>query len=229
MRAPLAWARPPGSASAFPHRRGAAGGRQRAAGGLGPAGRGRRPGARRRLEAGDVKRGLGHGGQCQPGHRAGVLVDHAPANVPHGGRRGQRRRAVPAADRQPHGGQRSRAGSARSGRARGTAADHRGHLAGHPRGDAGRDDQPARHGHAPLCRIFPIAVAGKTGTAQNEGELPHSWFVGYLPAENPEIAIVAMVENSGEGSAFAAPLFRQVAALYYGLEDEAPVVQGQGD
>jgi penicillin-binding protein 2 len=76
---------------------------------------------------------------------------------------------------------------------------------------------------------FPIAVAGKTGTAQNEGELPHAWFIGYLPAENPEIAIVAMVENSGEGSKFAAPIFRQVAALYFGLEDEAPEVQGEGD
>jgi penicillin-binding protein 2 len=76
---------------------------------------------------------------------------------------------------------------------------------------------------------FPISVAGKTGTARSEGELPHAWFVGYLPAENPEIAIVAMVEHSGEGSTFAAPIFRQVAALYYGLEDEAPVVQGQGD
>jgi penicillin-binding protein 2 len=76
---------------------------------------------------------------------------------------------------------------------------------------------------------FPIAVAGKTGTAQNEGELPHAWFVGYLPAQEPEIAIVAMIENSGEGSQFAAPLFRQVAALYYGIEDEAPDIQGEGD
>lgn len=75
---------------------------------------------------------------------------------------------------------------------------------------------------------FPYAVAGKTGTAQNEGELPHAWFVGYLPAEDPEIAIVAMLENSGEGSTFAAPLFRQVAEAYYGVgvetaeEAEAP-------
>jgi penicillin-binding protein 2 len=76
---------------------------------------------------------------------------------------------------------------------------------------------------------FPIAVAGKTGTAQNEGELPHAWFIGYLPAEEPEIAIVAMVENSGEGSEFAAPLFRQVAALYYGIEDQVPEIQGEGD
>ncbi|MFN2154194.1 MAG: penicillin-binding transpeptidase domain-containing protein, partial [Anaerolineae bacterium] len=76
---------------------------------------------------------------------------------------------------------------------------------------------------------FPIPVAGKTGTAQNEGELPHAWFIGYLPADDPEIAIVAMVENSGEGSTYAAPLFRQVAAAYYGIDEEAPEVQGQGD
>jgi penicillin-binding protein 2 len=76
---------------------------------------------------------------------------------------------------------------------------------------------------------FPYPVAGKTGTAQNEGELPHSWFVGYLPADRPEIAIVAMLENVGEGSTYAAPLFRQVAAAYYGIEEEVPQVEGQGD
>jgi penicillin-binding protein 2 len=76
---------------------------------------------------------------------------------------------------------------------------------------------------------FPYPVAGKTGTAQNVGELPHSWFIGYLPADQPEIAIVAMLENMGEGSTYAAPLFRQVAAAYYGIEEEVPEVEGQGD
>ena len=76
---------------------------------------------------------------------------------------------------------------------------------------------------------FPYAVAGKTGTAQNEGELPHAWFVGYLPAGDPEIAIVAMLENIGEGSTYAAPLFRLVAAAYYGVEQEILEVEGQGD
>jgi penicillin-binding protein 2 len=76
---------------------------------------------------------------------------------------------------------------------------------------------------------FDYPVAGKTGTAQNEGELPHAWFIGYLPAGDPEIAIVAMVENVGEGSTYAAPLFRQVAAAYYGIEEEVPKVEGQGD
>jgi penicillin-binding protein 2 len=76
---------------------------------------------------------------------------------------------------------------------------------------------------------FAYPVAGKTGTAQNEGELPHAWFVGYLPADDPEIAIVAMIENIGEGSSFAAPLFREVAAAYYGIDESAPEVEGQGD
>ena len=68
--------------------------------------------------------------------------------------------------------------------------------------------------------ITLMALAGKTGTSQNEGELPHAWFIGYLPADNPEIAIVAMIENVGEGSTFAAPLFRQVAEAYYDIAPE---------
>ncbi len=65
-----------------------------------------------------------------------------------------------------------------------------------------------------------VAVAGKTGTAEQpiEGELPHSWFAGYFPADDPEIAMVVMVENAGEGSTVAAPLFRQVVEGYYGWE-----------
>ncbi len=64
-----------------------------------------------------------------------------------------------------------------------------------------------------------VAVAGKTGTAQAPGEtsLPHSWFAGYFPAEAPEIAMVVMVENAGEGSTVAAPMFRQVVEAHYGL------------
>jgi penicillin-binding protein 2 len=76
---------------------------------------------------------------------------------------------------------------------------------------------------------FPLPVAGKTGTAQNEGELPHAWFIGYLPADEPEIAIVAMLENIGEGATYAAPLFRQVAEAYFGLETEKQPRAGDGD
>ena len=65
-----------------------------------------------------------------------------------------------------------------------------------------------------------VTTAGKTGTAQTGGEetLPHSWFTGYAPAEEPEIAIAVIMENAGEGSAVAAPIFRRVVELYYGIE-----------
>jgi penicillin-binding protein 2 len=63
-----------------------------------------------------------------------------------------------------------------------------------------------------------LAVAGKTGTAESGKEDPHSWFAGYAPADNPEIAMAVIVENSGEGSTFAAPLFRQVLEAYFGIE-----------
>ena len=64
-----------------------------------------------------------------------------------------------------------------------------------------------------------IPVAGKTGTAQAPGEtaLPHSWFAGYFPADDPEIALVVLAENAGEGSVVAAPMFRQVVEAFYGL------------
>jgi penicillin-binding protein 2 len=72
-----------------------------------------------------------------------------------------------------------------------------------------------------------IPVAGKTGTAQAPGEtsLPHSWFAGYAPSNcdslpegcEQQIAIVVLVENAGEGSSVAAPLFRQVIEAFFGL------------
>ena len=60
-----------------------------------------------------------------------------------------------------------------------------------------------------------MQVAGKTGTAESGQELPHAWFAGYAPAGDPQIAIVVVVENSGEGAKYAAPLFRQVLEAYF--------------
>jgi penicillin-binding protein 2 len=65
---------------------------------------------------------------------------------------------------------------------------------------------------------FSLPVAGKTGTAESGQSKPHAWFAGYAPAEDPEIAIVAVVENSGEGSEYAAPLFRQVVEAYFDIQ-----------
>jgi penicillin-binding protein 2 len=65
---------------------------------------------------------------------------------------------------------------------------------------------------------FGVAVAGKTGTAESGQEKPHAWFAGYAPADEPEIAIAVVVEHTGEGSTYAAPLWRQVAEAYFGIE-----------
>lgn len=59
-----------------------------------------------------------------------------------------------------------------------------------------------------------IPVAGKTGTAENPGGEPHAWFAGYAPATNPQLAVVVMIENGGEGSKVAAPIFRQIVEFY---------------
>jgi penicillin-binding protein 2 len=65
-------------------------------------------------------------------------------------------------------------------------------------------------------------IAGKTGTAQVVGlgkdtgkNKDHSWFVSYAPAFKPEIALVALIENSGFGAANAAPAVRGVYDVYY--------------
>ena len=68
-----------------------------------------------------------------------------------------------------------------------------------------------------------IAVAGKTGTAENPYGDPHAWFAGYAPADHPQIAVVVLVENGGEGSQVAAPLFRQVVEAFFKLQQgESP-------
>jgi penicillin-binding protein 2 len=68
-------------------------------------------------------------------------------------------------------------------------------------------------------RGLQIPVAGKTGTAESGSGKPHAWFAGYtLAAENtglPDIAIAVLVENIGEGSDYAAPIFQRVVDVYY--------------
>jgi penicillin-binding protein 2 len=64
-----------------------------------------------------------------------------------------------------------------------------------------------------------IPVAGKTGTAQvsTPGAPPNAWFGGFAPYDDPEIAIAVVVENGGQGSGVAAPIFRRIIEEYYDL------------
>lgn len=64
--------------------------------------------------------------------------------------------------------------------------------------------------------ISEIQVAGKTGTAENEKEEAHSWFVGFAPAENPEISVCVILENDGgSGGSSAAPIARNLLKFYF--------------
>ena len=71
-------------------------------------------------------------------------------------------------------------------------------------------------------KMVGFDIAGKTGTAQvvqlgkDSGKnKDHSWFVSYAPAFKPEIAMVALIENSGFGNMHAAPAIRRVYDTYY--------------
>ena len=61
-------------------------------------------------------------------------------------------------------------------------------------------------GTARYSAIDSIQVAGKTGTAENPHGNDHSLFMGFAPADNPQIAIAVVVENAGFGSQWAAPI-----------------------
>jgi peptidoglycan glycosyltransferase len=64
-----------------------------------------------------------------------------------------------------------------------------------------------------------VSVAGKTGTAQlgGTGE-PHSWFIGFAPAEAPTIALAVIVEQGGRGGERAAPLAGALLRAYFAAQ-----------
>ncbi len=71
-----------------------------------------------------------------------------------------------------------------------------------------------------------VAVAGKTGTAQETtSRAPHALFVGYAPYENPEIAIVTRIAY-GYASDYAAQTTKDVVSYYYGLVEEDDLITG---
>lgn len=76
---------------------------------------------------------------------------------------------------------------------------------------------------------FPIAAAGKTGTAQqNLSRANHALFVGYAPYDDPEISIATRIAY-GYTSHNAAELSRNVFAYYFEVEDAEELLSGQAE
>jgi penicillin-binding protein 2 len=72
---------------------------------------------------------------------------------------------------------------------------------------------------------FPVAIAGKTGTAEKIVRLPgftglrdQAWWCGYGPADSAEIVVCVVIENGGHGGVAAAPAALEVFEQYFGEE-----------
>ena len=82
-------------------------------------------------------------------------------------------------------------------------------------------------GTGTAAQIPGVDVAGKTGTAQTvKGANPHTWFICFAPAEDPQIAVAVIVEHGGSfgseatGGAVAAPKARQILLVDQQLSKE---------
>ena len=90
-----------------------------------------------------------------------------------------------------------------------------------------QDDRGTAHG----IRDKSVLIAGKTGTAQvvriadgvdfkvaarglKQQDRDHAWFVGYAPADNPQIVVAALVEHGGHGASVASPLVQKIILTY---------------
>jgi penicillin-binding protein 2 len=69
-------------------------------------------------------------------------------------------------------------------------------------------------GGARYYQIDSVECAGKTGTSQNPHGKNHSVFIAFAPVDNPKIAIACVVENSGFGATWAAPIASLVMEKY---------------
>lgn len=70
------------------------------------------------------------------------------------------------------------------------------------------------YGTAVGSKIPGIIMCGKTGTVDNPHGKAHSVFVAFAPRENPKIAIAVVVENSGQGATWAAPIASFIVEKY---------------
>lgn len=75
-----------------------------------------------------------------------------------------------------------------------------------------------------VFKNFKVEVAGKTGSAEAgaNNETVHAWFVCFAPYENPEVAVVVMIENGGHGN-YAAEVARDILNQYFGANETTAI------
>ena len=74
-----------------------------------------------------------------------------------------------------------------------------------------------------VFKNFNIEVGGKTGSAE-AGSNVNAWFAGFAPFDDPEIAVVVMVENGGHGF-YTAEVAREIIAEYFGMNINSNEIQ----
>jgi penicillin-binding protein 2 len=75
-------------------------------------------------------------------------------------------------------------------------------------------------GSAQSLKSLPVAVAGKTGTAQFDSRKPsHSWFTGFAPFDNPQMVLTVLVEEGGESTDSAVPIVKDFWQWYFSTLD----------
>lgn len=63
---------------------------------------------------------------------------------------------------------------------------------------------------------LPVPAAGKTGTAEfDNNKSAHAWFTAFAPFDNPQIAVVVLVEGGGEGHETAVPVAKEILRYYF--------------
>ena len=71
-----------------------------------------------------------------------------------------------------------------------------------------------------IFKDFQIELGGKTGSAELSNNKNSkdviAWFAGFAPYENPEIAIVVMVEKGGHGY-YTAEVVKEIMSEYFGM------------
>ena len=68
------------------------------------------------------------------------------------------------------------------------------------------------------ARVEGLSLSGKTGTAQNPHGESHGWFAGFAPSREAVLCVVVMLEHAGQGSAVAAPVFKNIVERVTALD-----------